>query len=364
VVRIRRPVIGVNAPRYIMVMSLSFGISVVITRFYLEMTGYPQIGDSTFHFAHALWGGLLLILAVLGMLVYVNRWISDLSAVLAGVGVGLFIDEVGKFITQQNNYFFPLAAPIIYVAFLLIVLVELVLRQRRRSGNMRAEMYEVLDELEEVLEADLSESERDRMVDRLQQIAAQTARPDLAALARSFLAFLESGAVTVLPDRPSRTEPFLRTLSRLEERILTRARARRLLVILFLLNALSVLVVAALLMVIGLSDNSQIPTLVQSLIASEANVVGITSLNSFLAMTLFQFLAGILLFASAIGFLTNHEKWAMNLGAVALIILLTFVNTLSFYFSQFSVLFNTLFSFLVLLGLERYRARFLSAFAQ
>ena len=99
-----------------------------LPRLYLELTGYPQIGNATFHFAHALWGGLLEIIAVLLLFIYVNRWINDLSAVLSGVGVGLFIDEVGKFITQQNNYFFPLAAPIIYVAFLLTLLIVL-LRQ-------------------------------------------------------------------------------------------------------------------------------------------------------------------------------------------------------------------------------------------
>jgi hypothetical protein len=117
-----------------------FGLTVAVTRIYLEWAGYPQIGNDVLHIAHALWGGLLLFVAVLVTLVLANRWALTLSAVLSGVGVGLFIDEVGKFITQKNDYFFPPAAPIIYAAFLLMVLLFLLVRRSRRP-NPRASMY-------------------------------------------------------------------------------------------------------------------------------------------------------------------------------------------------------------------------------
>jgi hypothetical protein len=42
---------------------------------------------------------------------------------ISGVGVGRFIDEVGKFNTQNNDYFFPTVAPIIYAFFLTSVLI-------------------------------------------------------------------------------------------------------------------------------------------------------------------------------------------------------------------------------------------------
>ena len=130
----RAPIKREGAERYILISLTCFGLTVAVTRVYLELAGYPQIGNSVLHIAHALWGGLLLFLSALVTLILANRWAFSVSAVLSGVGVGLFIDEVGKFITQKNDYFFPPAAPIIYSAFLLMVLLFLLVRQTRRPS--------------------------------------------------------------------------------------------------------------------------------------------------------------------------------------------------------------------------------------
>ena len=98
----------------------------------------------------------------------------------------------------------------------------------------------------------------------------------------------------------------------------------------------------------------------KSIVLNEANVTDITSFYSFLVMTFLELVTGILLFLSAVAFLIKREKSAVYLSVIAMIISLTFVNTLSFYFSQFAMLFNSIYSFLVLLSLERYRSRFLN----
>jgi hypothetical protein len=125
-----RPLIRDGADRYLVLMIVSYIIAVVGTRWYLQLTGYPQIGGGELHIAHMLWGGLALIVAVLVVLLIAHPWAVAASAILAGAGTGLFIDEVGKFITSSNDYFYPVAAPLIYGLLLVLVLVYVLVARR------------------------------------------------------------------------------------------------------------------------------------------------------------------------------------------------------------------------------------------
>ncbi len=181
--QIRSPVRREGASRYLLLVLISFAASVTLTRLFLQLTGYPRIGAGSLHIAHVLWGGLLLFVAALLPLLLANRWASTASALLAGAGTGLFIDEVGKFITSTNNYFYPPAAPIIYVFFLLTVWIYFQIR-KSPSQDPRAAFYRVLDGLEEVLDRDLEPAEQAELVRRLQSIEREAEDPDLARLAR------------------------------------------------------------------------------------------------------------------------------------------------------------------------------------
>ncbi|MGI9254084.1 MAG: hypothetical protein ACR2J8_10075 [Thermomicrobiales bacterium] len=93
------------------------------TRIYLAMTHYPQIGGHGLHIAHLLWGGLLMMASLVALFGFLGRDVRFQTAVAAGIGWGLFIDELGKFITSDVNYFFKPAVALIYAIFVILFVV-------------------------------------------------------------------------------------------------------------------------------------------------------------------------------------------------------------------------------------------------
>ena len=107
--------------------------AVLAIRGFLAATGYPQIGGDGLHIAHMLWGGAFMLAAFILLFTFLNRWVLHLAALLAGIGFGTFIDELGKFLTSDNNYFFQPTIGLIYIIF---IMVFLILRAARRARTV------------------------------------------------------------------------------------------------------------------------------------------------------------------------------------------------------------------------------------
>ena len=152
----------------------------------LELTGYPQVGDTTYHVAHVLWGGLAMFVALVLPLTFANPSIPWVTALLGGIGAGLFIDEVGKFITQRNDSFFPLAFPIIYSFILVCVWFALRLHAFRRPDT-RSQLYHVLEKVKQALDNDLDPLEHAELRDRLAHVLRETDDAAERALAEALL---------------------------------------------------------------------------------------------------------------------------------------------------------------------------------
>jgi hypothetical protein len=180
--------------------------TVLIIRTQLWATNYPQLGGGGLHIAHLLYGGIFMVLAIGLLLVYLNRSIRRPAAVIGGVGFGFFIDELGKFITADNDYFFKPAAALIYLIFVGMYLVIRALERRRGLTQMEL-LSNALDLTAEAARHDLNELEKRRALALLDQV--DPANPLLAPV-REMLAKLD--AIPPSPPRwPARTALRCRT---------------------------------------------------------------------------------------------------------------------------------------------------------
>ncbi|SHF30396.1 hypothetical protein [Streptoalloteichus hindustanus] len=155
--------------------------TVLATRGYLALTNYPQIGGRTLHIAHVLPGGLLMLVALFLLLSYVGPVVRPAAAVLGGVGFGLFIDEVGKFVTRDNDYFFRPAASIMYVVFTLLVLAVHTLH-KKRPLDPREHLANAVDHAVEGVAGGLSPRRRAEAEGQLRQAGAVPGVAEAGAL--------------------------------------------------------------------------------------------------------------------------------------------------------------------------------------
>ena len=126
-----RPIRNVDAGDLVEMMLVVAVVTIIIIRVILELSGYPKLAGGGLHIAHVLYGGLLMILALIVRFAFLNIAASWIAAFIGGVGFGFFIDEVGKFITSDVNYFFTPAFSVMYVVFIVLFMSASAIRRAR-----------------------------------------------------------------------------------------------------------------------------------------------------------------------------------------------------------------------------------------
>jgi hypothetical protein len=345
-----------QAAELILLSLISFAATVVLVRLFLELTGYPQVGGGTLHIAHLLWGGLALFIAVIAVLIWDNPGVLYFSAILSGVGAGLFMDEVGKFITQNNDYFFPAAAPIIYTFFLLFGVVYILVRRPDPNEPRRAIIL-ALEQLQDAIYADLDEDEGKHLLAKL-EIARHHPRPDIAVLAEWLWEYVAAGNVPFKDYSPSILQRLSTWFGALMMQKVGRSRHRVLIMLVLGVNAFSSLAVLLFFAWVAISPQATSNDLLEWMVAqaqqADAGGLMVQWVHAGLEITV-----GLVALIAIGAIIFHREKLGMTLALVEGILALTVLQILTFYMDQFTAVLPTLFQFLVLILVVSYQRWYL-----
>ncbi len=146
------------------ILVVSAAATILIVRFGLHLLKYPTIGGAALHIAHVLWGGAFMLAALVLLFSYVDRRVMRVAAWVGGIGFGLFIDELGKFLTHENDYFFQPTVALIYLTLVGVYLAGRTL-QTRMPTRREEYLTNALWLLQEVVRDDLDAEERDRALE-------------------------------------------------------------------------------------------------------------------------------------------------------------------------------------------------------
>ncbi|PLS81197.1 hypothetical protein CYG49_02595 [Candidatus Saccharibacteria bacterium] len=274
---------NIRAADYLELFLVSAISSLLLVRFFLAITGYPQVGGDELHIAHMLWGGFLMLIAMILMMAFLGSRIQRVAAIIGGIGFGVFIDEIGKFITHDNNYFYQPAIALIYAIFIVLFLI---FRYLSRKIELKSKEYvlNALVQLEDAVLDDMDTSEKKRVLALLRQADETT------PLTQDLLALLPN--VRSYPTKETQYLLSFRTwIDKTYSRLLHMRYANRTVKLFFILEAslflagVSLLIINTLVdLILGYKglDNPQLPIIIGEVIS-----VGIAAVFVFLGVLRF-----------------------------------------------------------------------------
>ncbi|MFA6184708.1 MAG: hypothetical protein WC720_00995 [Candidatus Shapirobacteria bacterium] len=179
-----------NAADLILLLMISALVTLLVTRFYLQLRGWPTISFGVWHIAHANWGGILMVMGCILMLIFHGEKIRKTAAIISGMGWGLFVDEVGKYITKNNDYWFQPAIIIIYISFIVLYLIYRHL-ENNQPKDTKTLLYTTITKLEDVAENELDEDEKRETIKRLEKVIKKEKDLNIKNLAKELKLFFE-----------------------------------------------------------------------------------------------------------------------------------------------------------------------------
>jgi hypothetical protein len=229
--------------------------------------------------------------------------------------------------------------------------------RRPAPRNPRIELYKALDLLEDVLDHDLDANERKELETHLLFVAQQKDYPDMARLAQELLEFSSWGQITLAPLVPPFWRHIQTRLQNTSARWLTRHRFRAILVGgvgAMGLVALSKLGTALLISISPLPLDQVIAAMIQGDVLH-----GTADFFWFAARVVLEGAVGLMMFISAVLLALGKDRLGSWGSYISLLLSLTTVDLLLFYFEQFSTIVTATFQFVLLLAVLIYRRNYL-----
>ncbi len=177
-----------------------------------------------------LWGGILMITAIIILLAFMGMRAQRRASVVAGLGFGLFIDELGKFITRDSNYFYQPTIGLIYLTFVILFIISRYLSQTRQLSKQEY-LLNALSFTQEAVVHDLNKIERSQALAYLTRADQQ--HPLVPALTKVLQQIPGNFAI------PTRWYRWTRGTQALYERIIAHPKGSRIFNWLFFANSLT-----------------------------------------------------------------------------------------------------------------------------
>lgn len=307
--------------------------SILVIRFYLHLTGYPQIGGGGLHIAHMLWGGVFMLAAIFMLLLYINKNAYKIAAIVGGIGFGTFIDELGKFITQDNNYFFAPTASLIYVIFVAMYLAIYFLQKRE---NFPPSVY-LINALEVMKEAPLHDLD---MLEKEQAHRYLSKCDQKDPMVKAF-SHLLSQLEAIHSKEPGIIQKVNAKIAQWYKDLLSKHFFKNLLIFIFVLQAIATIFYSILLTEVFAQS------ILQQKILFDLPALSLTEIGDVISSTV----AGLFVVAGVIA-LKKSRLAAYRMFKIALLITLLLTEFFIFYDSQFNALYGFTLNLLLFITLN------------
>lgn len=145
------------------------------------------------------------MVAIVLLLSFIGNKVIWTSAIVGGIGFGVFLDELGKFVTRDNNYLFQPTIALIYIIFLMLFFI---FRYIESHSNLSRKEYlmNALRVLEEAVLNDMDKTEKRQFAALLKK-----ADPD-DEVTKQLTKLLEN--IDVIPANPNKIRKFLHLFSK------------------------------------------------------------------------------------------------------------------------------------------------------